>query len=332
MEKINTLKPSYKVMGGIFKQCLVINGSKPMLFVLLNMVLSSIVYSIAFSPLYVGVMGGAISFGSIIFSGVLAFAAGVFDFIMFYGLQVSFSRMVEKKEVTMGHLFCGFRERTGKVFKESLLLTGITVAFLMATTFLAYNLMLKNGVIDLNAIAQQDTETVFNMISQSSMILTLVVIGTIAVVRVPVIYLWIVLYRRNDLGIFRAIQISASLLFRQFFRFVGFVFYSAGKDLIVLVVVVLVNLFVPGNVESMGYSLFLNLLSFIQLIQEFKVLVRIFFAIPIYFYSMTGVLQVQMVEQNLPADENSDDDSENDSENRLPADSADFSEDSGNEN
>ncbi len=307
MEKINTLKPSYKIMHVILNQCLRVNGGKGMFVILLFWLISSVISSLPVVPFMLGSMQGGLSLGTIVFSMIFSVAVIVIFFIMSYGQQVVFFRIVEKSNTKTGDLFCGFTDKTRKVFYLSLVLTaivlGVTVLSFAVTKNILSSLGLFTGYENLLAI---DTEKNTLLMNKSVPVFVTVMAIAVGLAVLPFTYLWIVIYRRKDLGIFRAMRISVSLLFKQFFRFVGFVFYSAAPNLIAFVILWLIIRFIPANGESISFlSMLSTFLSFFLLIQEFNVLVRVNFAVPIYFYSMTGVLQVHLSEYK--PDENSAD-------------------------
>ena len=51
----------------------------------------------------------------------------------------------------------------------------------------------------------------------------------------------------------------------------------------------------------MGGSLFSIILSIMKIVAEFNALMRIFLAIPVYLFSMTGVLQIHLSEYTPPS-------------------------------
>ncbi len=294
MEKINTLKPDYKIMRMIFNQCLVLNGSKTTAVVLLKVLIQSLLYSLAMTPIMLSLFSGGsnsvLSIGTIAIVALIFLAVFVVDFILDYGLNVAFSRAVERRELGIGLLFCGFKDKSKKVLKASILWTIVSVAVTVAIGFVVWKIVVPGAEI-LEKLSQEEIASeMFSIMMTFSSAMTV----TSLLLRIPILYLWLVIYRRNDLGVFRALKISATLLFKQFFRFFGFVFYICWRDLVIFVVLIVVNTFLSMSSAQTYFSIITTLVSFFQFIQEFRILVKFNMIVPVYFYSMTGVLEVHV--------------------------------------
>lgn len=297
MEKINTLKPDYKIMKMILNQCLRLNGGKAMFMILLCSLIRTFLYALPASPVVPSAMNGSISMGVMIFSCAFMIFISALDLVIDYGKQVMFSKYVERTPTTIGNLFSGFRNGSGKIFCSALLLSVLNFMVGVMAGIVTWKVFYSLGLVDLEKFTDTSFEDFFVLLGKFIM----VVGGVVYLVRIPFVFLWLVLYRRPDLKILQAMGISVKLLFKNFFHFAGFVILSAGMDLVFLVVMAFVNRIVPYNAESIFAALFFNILSFAFFIAQLKVIVRVGMAIPVYFYSMTGVLEVHKSEYVDPS-------------------------------
>ena len=296
MEKINTLKPDYKVMRMILNQTMRMNGSRATSAVTVKFILQYLLYAIATVPSMLGIMSGRIGLSTILLSPVLILAVSIVDQILDYGMRVTFSRMIEKREATLSHLFSGFRDRSKKVLKVALAMTVLAVIVVSAVSFATWKILCATGMLSFDSDAVENGAEVMQKLWTSSTVLSGVIGVTLFIIKIPFVYIWLVVYRRGDLGVFRALRISAGLLFGQFFRFVGFVFYAAGREIgIWIAMMVLGNIFSQMDSSSM-LTVFAGLISFLQLLQQIRVLIKLNFVTPVYFYSMTGILEVHVSE------------------------------------
>ncbi len=305
MEKINTLKPDYKIMRMILNQCLSLNRGRALSVILLKFFLQSLLLVAAMTPIYIGLYSGGISILGIFSSCLLLLVSCAVDFVLEYGQSVSCSRMVEKKNVTVGYLFSGFRDRARKkIFLSSLFLTLISVAVVAVGIFIFWKILDSSGLLDiyLSVSENLDSDAMFRLREASEKIaeisgnMTWLMTILILIVRLPFIYLWLVIYRRGDLGVFRAMKISASLFFRQMFRFIGFVIYVSWKDALSVIVLILLSNFLSSDIVPYGFRFLTLVVSIMQLVEEVRLLVKINLSIPVYFYSMTGILEIHLSE------------------------------------
>ena len=308
-DEIRTLRPQYKIMRMILNQCDRLNRGKAIITLVVCTIIQSLLLSFS-TGFFVrkSVPGGGLenmlgdSFGplslhSIIGMILLLFIAMTVCEILNYGLQVTCARMVEKSYVTLGYLFNGFREKKGRVLRMAAFYTLLSFIFGFGLVFLVlyfFKLYQTSG-------SSIDENTIRTFIVLGTGIYALILL----ILKLVFAFVYLILYRRPDCGVFRSIAISARLVFTQVFHFVGFLFYAAGKDLIALLVISIVMSLIPTDAHSsMGFLSML--LSCMQIVSQFRVLVRINLALPIYFYSMTGVLQVHGSDYVSPSDTKKD--------------------------
>ena len=117
--------PDYKYMHVYLNQCVKKNMGKAMISVLIFAFLQAFIYVLAILPISMTILQDNNSIILTIVSFVFIVAANLLCNMINYGLNVLITRMVEKKYVTLGYLFFGFRNNTKKVFKASLVFTFI---------------------------------------------------------------------------------------------------------------------------------------------------------------------------------------------------------------
>ena len=290
-----TIIPDYKIMRMILNQCLRRNQNNILFTVLIYVLLyiSSTTIPVMISNM---MLGSSVSLGMLFLIILLLLAGIVISQYLTYGKDVIVARMVEKKHITIGYLFNGFRDKTRRVLKASLLFLAIfmgvgLISGIVSLPFIA-SIFLSGESIDMEAM--QRTMLIFSGIS---ILFTLLV-------SYPFIFTWILMYRMPEASVLECFGLSAKLVFSQFFRILGFLIYSSWKYLIVFIILVPLEYFLDGigfTKAGMGGSLFSIILGVVKIVAEFNALMRIFLAVPIYLFSMTGVLQIHLSEYTPPA-------------------------------
>lgn len=295
MEGKKTIKPDYKIMRMILNQCLRRNQNSLLFTVLIYILLSTMASTL---PAMISnmILGNSVSFGLLLIAILLLFAGIIITQYLSYGKDVIVARMVEKKHITIGYLFNGFRDKTRRIIKASLLFMLIfmgigIICLIVAIPFFA-SAFLKDNNIDMDVI--QRILTVFNM--------AYTIVALLA--SFPFIFTWILLYRMPEASVLKCFGMSAGLVFSQFFRILGFLIYSSWKQLIALAILVPLEFFIQGTGISkigMGASLFSIIISVSKIVAMFNAMMRVFLAVPIYLFSMTGVLQIHLSEYTPPS-------------------------------
>jgi len=280
-ETEKTVHPDFKIMRMILNQCLM-NRSKQGLFTLLLKTFLEILLCLVTLVPAVSLIesGKPILTTFLIGTLLLFFIASVVNNMLDYGLAVVFARLVEKSFVTMGFLFNGFRDKTGRVFRASVFLTVLDVLIYVLVGVGVYFLFPE---IELSLSNKQTAKILLLSFSVVS------IIGLI--VHFIFSFSWIILYRDEKCGALKAFGKSISCIFRHFFHYLGFYFYSGGRDLVSFILISFVLFFIPSDANGI-LSLLALVLSFAQMVEQFKCLVRMNFATPIYFYSISGVIQI----------------------------------------
>ncbi|MBQ9539421.1 MAG: hypothetical protein IJU95_09120, partial [Treponema sp.] len=113
----------------------------------------------------------------------------------------------------------------------------------------------------------------------------------LVILTLPFSFTYLVLLTKQETGVLESFTVSWRLLSGQIFHFVGFVIYSCGRDLAMVIVIQLMLLIMPkGEGVSMYLQLLSTIASFMGVLAEYRVMTRGHMAICIYFFSEAGIL------------------------------------------
>ena len=281
-------KPSYKIMLAVLDQCSKKNLMKAVFSIFAYSIIESVIFILTMIP-FVGSMTSsgtsitaAVSVSTKIYvlTLVLFIIACVVIMMLNYGLTVVMSRMVEKNYVTIGHLFSGFKS------DKRILKAGIIFTFLFALGTVITVALLLAFNIKIDATSLTD-ENLYSTVVVVFCIFSL----TMLVLLLPFVFVWVILYTDKKIKPFAAFKKSFKLLFSHVFHFIGFVLISGGINLIITIVVTVLSSFIPSNASS-AMQLLSFFLSMVVFVAQYIALVRMYMALPIYFYSIEGALHV----------------------------------------
>src|SRR5574344_891229 len=326
-QKQKLQKPKYRIMLAVLDQCARKNVNKAVFAILLYAIIQSLIFSISMVPMLLAEEGSGIQISeqnlqmpstpTIAITLILAFIAAVLIIMMNYGLFVIMARMVEKKYVTIGYLFSGFTDRP-RIMKASML----------------YAVILSFGTIicaALIAVFQPQAQAFITNkgLTTAVELLALVYLLLLVILLLPFVFVWMLLYTDKNLTPLKAFSISIRLRFGHVFHFIGVIFASGGINLLIAIGLSVAVYAIPTDASSplQVLSVFLSMIAFVT---EYIAMVRMYLAVPIYFFSLTGVMHVhsgtdeqpmepevkeitdssnssEPQDSNIPADENKDD-------------------------
>ena len=281
-------RPKYRVMNAVLNQCARINMSKAVFAILLYGIMESVLFGIAMVPSVFPIVtgqsdqGGAAAFPSIakMSESIVFMLVALFVCIIFnYGLSVIMARMVEKKYVTIGYLFSGFRQKK-RIFGASLLFLIIIMIGIGIFT-----IIVTCRKVDIGSMMTKYS------ISPKLLFYVIVLLAIVGFLLLPFIFVWLFLYNDTRLSVIKSFGLSIRILFGRMFHFLGFELYAAGIPLIVTIVATVLADLIPEN-GTMAVRLVSILLSMVSFINQYIASVRMYLAVPIYFYSVTGVMHV----------------------------------------
>lgn len=277
-------KTDYKFMHVILNQCLRLNNGKAMFAVFLYSVIQFFVMGLVVIP-----VKSLNSVLSLLVSLILLIVANTLSEVLLYGLYVIMSRLVEKKHVTIGYLFIGFRRNQKKIFKAGLVFTLIYV--LITVFFSIVFFIFRNSFADI-------VEKIG--FAQLLPLIVIVVFFISVLVTIPFLFSRIIIYNDNELSVLDSFKRSAFLMKGHFFNFIGFLLYAGGFNLLEAIVIQLFLFILPQS-EDMSYymQLVTTFLSIAGIMAQYKALTRFFIAIPVYYYSLTGIIHPHIEEDSL---------------------------------
>jgi len=272
--------PDYKYMHVYLNQCVKKNMGKAMISVLIFAFLQAFIYVLAILPISMTILQDNNSIILTIVSFVFIVAANLLCNMINYGLNVLITRMVEKKYVTLGYLFFGFRNNTKKVFKASLVFT-----FIYSIVILTVSVLMVVFSSSLLPLFQEYTN-VF------AIIMTLVVFILLFIFISPFAFVYINIYSQPNTTVKEAFRLSRKIMFSHYFNAIGFLFYCGGLDLLIAIAVNIINVVIPSddNVNT-ALSFISAILGFIGFVCEYRALVNMYVSVPIYYYSIMGIIQ-----------------------------------------
>ncbi len=275
-------KPDYKFMHVILNQCLRLNAGKAMFSVFLYFLIQFIIMGIAVSPAAV----------SSLFTVMLALAflvgMNICSEVLLYGLFVIMARFIEKKYVTIGFLFIGFRKNQKPVFRSAIVFTAIYASVVVVLS-IAY-FFCKNYFSALYENLSPRT-----VLSYAAII----VLSITMLVSIPFSFVRLILYKNNEIKVLQAFKKSMMLMKGRFFHFIGFVLYACGRSLIQVIIIQFALIAFSAGSNS-STSILLTFLSIAGVMAQYRTLTRLFVAIPIYYYTLTGVIHSHKTEDSQP--------------------------------
>src|SRR5574344_54917 len=283
-------RTNYKMMGAVLNQCARKNMGKAVFALLISNIIQTVFMVLAIMPVInlsllneSGAQNMAISFKfdpkSIVESIIFIIMALLISNLLLYGLIVLMSRMVEKKYVTIGFLFSGFREGS-RIVRAAIVYVLIFFVGVGISGGIAYLLKIDISTSVING----------DISSKQLLYISMTVIINIAL-ELPFIFVWPILRSDKNIKVAKAFGLSARMIFGRVFHFIGFVFFAGGINLIITVVATVLYTFIPNETSEI-MQIVSMLLNIIMIASEYMALVRMYMSLPIYFYSLTGVMHV----------------------------------------
>lgn len=278
-------KLSYKQMGLILNKCSKVNMGKAVFSLLLYMLIQGALYVAAMIP-SMGMLTENSSMFSAVFPLLFFFAANIISCTLLYGLFTIFSRMLEQRRVTIGFLFAGLK-KDRRIFKTAILYTIITTACAFITSVI---MVVSKVPFSIDA-SSTDPAALLKSLAPMFVIFFILMLVTL----LPFVFVYFILNIDKDIKVFKAFGKSAVILFKNLFRFIGFVLYAGGLYLVAFIAINVLSLFVNEN-SPVGLQTFSSLISIVGIVAEYISLVRIMMAVPLYFYSAIGAIKMEKPE------------------------------------
>lgn len=274
-------RPLYRYMVTVVNDCVRRNMGKAVFVIFLYNFIQSLFFSVSFFPLMLSLTKGEVpAFYVQASSFVLLALALVADGMLTFGLFSMMSRMCERAYVTMGFLFYGFKSpRRKKVFLLSLVTALIQVALALLLVLFVYLSKLDVAAF----LTEHGIEKALAFVIPVYLVLLLLLLYPLSMTHV-------ILYLQPELSVWQVIKKSISLVTGNFFHYTGYLIFAMGVNLPFLVIVSLLQTWIPSSANGSGgltelLSLFLHFVSFVL---QLVVLVRLYCSIPVYVFSLEG--------------------------------------------
>ncbi len=271
-------KPSFKFMHVILNQCVRGRMAQAMFAVFLHSTLRVFVYVLGISMTGASLSdGGTASPVALLFALLLLLLACLAGELLSYGLYSVLAPLVRNRAASIKGLFAGFGRGKSRVVKAALLFTAINAVVVLVLGGLSA--LMKDQLAALGKGAVM-------MLTAAAFVLL------VALLTLPFTFVYLILLTKEDTGVGEAFVVSWRLLMGQLGRFIAFVAYSCGKDLVMVVVIQLLLFVLPrGEDAGLLFQLLATLASFMGVLAEYRAMTRGYMAVCIYFFSEAGILR-----------------------------------------
>lgn len=218
------------------------------------------------------------SFAVTFFSYSLMFCGVFFWFLILSGFATMLLRMARDEFVTIGFLFYGFRRF--KQFAPAAflytLLTGISAAVVAGTMYF---------------ITKSNPDFIVNLQSkfgENAFLYLLIVFSFILVFLLifPQVFLFFLKYDNPNRSVFSLAFLSSKLLFKNIFKFIGFVFMAGGRNLILAAFYFGITLSFSAAQKGGVIQFFSLIFDFLYFINFYKALSLMSLAVPFFYENL----------------------------------------------
>lgn len=196
-------------------------------------------------------------------------------FLLLSGFAFMLLRMERSEFVTLGFLFHGFRKF--KFFYPAALLctalSGLCAAFLAALFYYARSFF--PSLIDHFQKALGDNALLYISATLSVILMVVVVL--------PQVFIVYIRSDNHDKNVFKSAFLSASLFYKNFFRFVGFVFSAGGRNLILAIVYFAVTMTLSSGERGTLVQVLSFVFDFLYFINIYRAFSLMCLAIPVFY-------------------------------------------------
>lgn len=273
--------PEYKRMNPILRKRLSLCLGKTIFSIFLFTILSPLMISVSMVP----VMQER-SVRNMFITAVVLFCALTVVFTVISGLVGKATKIIRHASPWENVLFSGFDDKRN-------VKAGLFYAFLFCVSGLILLLIIKfSGNVFTSMIPSKidfGNEKEFVKFVRSATIFSTMLIIIFVILVLPFIFAWNVLIDYKEISAAKAILRSASLLGPKYFQFIGYVFYSVFKNIIMIIFVTALDIAVLSRFKLSFLSL---VFSFYAILQQYTIYSKILFCIPIYYYSLLSVNEI----------------------------------------
>ncbi|HAZ96103.1 MAG TPA: hypothetical protein DCW73_02410, partial [Treponema sp.] len=250
MDKEKLKNPEYKRMYQVLRERLAKNIARSVLLLLLFNVMLSFLLTSGFSPamLFNGsAIGYVISF---VFTSLILIVV----FTLAYGIVADFTNIVLGKKNSSGGIFCGFFEKSKRIFYSSVFFTLVVVFVAFVSAVLLF--IFKEKIISCSSffsevfsnenLNQLDSEKIAKAFTLA-LFYTAIFFFVFVFCFLPFIFVWNAFLENKKIDLKNAIRKSLFVIRGRYFHYLGFVIFVCLKNFAVLFVAVFLNAVLSGK-------------------------------------------------------------------------------------
>lgn len=212
------------------------------------------------------------SFAVTFFSYSLMFCGVFFWFLILSGFATMLLRMARDEFVTIGFLFYGFR-RFKQFAPAAFLYTLLTGIFAAVVAGTMYFITKSNPDFIVNLQSKFGENAFLYLLIIFSFILVFLLIF-------PQVFLFFLKYDNPNRSVFSLAFLSSKLLFKNIFKFIGFVFMAGGRNLI------LAAFYFAAAQKGVAVQFFSLIFDFLYFINFYKALSLMSLAVPFFYENL----------------------------------------------
>lgn len=284
------LRPEYNRMYEVMKVKLVKNLSKCIFVLLIFHLVQSFLFSLTLSPL-LSAEKNSISISTFVFATLSTVFVFFISFQFIYGMISYFTKLILSRLDIMGVFSSGFRDKTKRAHFLSIFFTFIfIIAALLGFTVIYFY---KNEILFVvqNYFVEEDMEQETIKLAKAVSLLSVfcsVFFPTVILLLIPFLFTWNILIDDKKISFFAALKKSCSLMIKNYFHFIGFVFYTCIKNIVFIILLFSINLALGSN-NSVITNFISILIGFFAFTQQYTIIAKAYTSIPIYYYSLLSV-------------------------------------------
>lgn len=287
MDKEKLKNPEYKRMYQVLRERLAKNIARSVLLLLLFNVMLSFLLTSGFSPAMLFNGSGAGYAISFVFTSLILIVV----FTLAYGIVADFTNVVLGKRNSPGGIFSGFFEKSKRIFYASVFFT--LVVFLVACISAALIFVFKEKIISCSSFFSQafsnenlnqlDSEKIAKAFTVA-LFYTVIFFFVFVFCFLPFIFVWNAFLENKKINLKDAIKKSLFIIRGRYFHYMGFVIFVCLKNFAVLFAAVFLNAVLSGKNNFISL-----LLGFYAFLQYYTILSKVYYCIPIYYFSFLSV-------------------------------------------
>ncbi len=297
-EKKKYKNPEYRRMYEILADRLGRNLGKSIFTILIFNVLISILLTTGISPtmaLGKSAEGNFLSPAGFVLSILFLFIFLVLIFSIAYGIVTNFTNVVLGKKNFRSTFFYFLSEKSGRITRASILFSLVTsavAAISVALVFFGKEKISSNVESFAAMIAGGENPGEENLEPLKFLAMAIFYSALFSLIFafafLPFIFVWSSFFEDKTIGLLSAVKKSFFVIRARYFHYFGFVIFSCFKNIVFIVFLSALNFILAQS--NFGVVNFLSaVFGFLAFLQYYTILAKIYYCIPIYYYSFLSV-------------------------------------------